>query len=1051
MKRITSVLVCLLFLGISVMAQDIQITGKVTSADDGSPLPGVAIIIQGTQAGTSTDIDGNYSISAPSDATLVFNFVGMISQEIAVSGRTVIDVVMETDALTVDEVVVTAMGFKQEKRSLSYSAQTVDDEEINAASQIDVTRSLQGKIAGVTVRQSSGMPGASSYILIRGANSFDQNNEPLYVVDGMPIESGSIFTEAITQDRVSGTDAASRSIDINPADIESITTLKGAAAAAEYGLRAANGVIVITTKSGQGLNKDKGSIEFTTSYTVDNVTRLPELQEKYAQGSNGAFNPNTSLSWGPEIEDLGTYYLPQLGDSVVGQKYDNVDPFFETGAIYTADLGVNRSSDVGNYRVSVGYLSHKGVVPNTDMYRYTGGLKGEYNVTDKIKVGGSAKYAHTDNNKIANGSNLSNPLFTVYYAPRSYDLWGLPYAEEDDPYAQIHYRSAMDNPRWSLEHNKFNEKNDRFISNGFIEYNILDFLQLKYQLGIDNIVNQQKEFYDLGSGETGGRATALPSGGSLTDYAYLMRDLNSNLSLRLNKKFGDFGVNAIVGNEIYDHYAREFIVEATDFNIGGLENLSITSNQVNIEYIYKKRTIGLYGIATLDYKSMIYLTFKGRNDRVSNLAKGNRSYFYPSVGTGIVFTEMADIDPAVLSFGKIRASWSQVGKAVDQSYATQNVFVKGNPSSGFLTDGIEFPLGGINGFSHYFEFRTEDLKPQNSVEIELGLELGFINNRLYVDYAYFSTVTEDQIFAVPISPSTGYQQELRNAGKMETVGHEFTLKAVPVVRSGFKWNIVMNFTKYTNEVVELAEGVNDIYLGGFTTPSIRAIPGNPYPSVFGIGYLRDDNGNIVVLDDPFSPYHGMPLSDPVSKRVGDVQPNYVVGFSNTFEYKGIVVTALIDWQQGGEMYSGNNRLGRLYGALSITEDRETPVILDAVKGYLDGNGDLVVTGENDIAIVKDQRYWNDVLGDIDEAHVHETSYVRFRELSVGYAFPKNILGNSPITGLKVSLVGRNLALWSNYPNFDPETSTTGSVNGQGIEYVALPQIMSIGGRINVTF
>jgi TonB-linked SusC/RagA family outer membrane protein len=1043
-----TVLMCLVLF--TAKAQDRLVSGTVISAEDKSTIPGVNVVVQGTAIGTITDMDGKFTISVPSnESILVFSYIGLMTQEQVVGSQSVFNIEMRQDVQELSEIVVTAMGLEKEKRSLNYATQNVESEVITQSQQQNLANSLQGKVAGLSIRQSSGMPGSSTLMTIRGSSVLSGNNQPLMVVDGLPLESGPVFTDDVTQDRVSSSDASSRSLDINPADIESIEVLKGPAASALYGLRAGNGVILITTKNGSR-SKGKSVINFNTAYTADVVTKTPSLQSTYGQGNGGALNLGTSMSWGPRISEIGEY-TNIVGETEVGQVYDNVTPFFETGGTYNADVSVSGGGDFGNYSISAGYADQKGFIPTTGMTRFTGKLRGDFNATKNLTLGGTMMYSQVDVDKIASGSNLSNPLFTTYYAPRTFDLWGIPYHVEGDPFRQIHYRSTMDNPRWSLANNSFNEINDRLIGNLNLSYKPLDWFSVRYQIGVDYFTNNQKEVYELGSGETGGR-TNPPSGGQLTDFNFTNRQINSTLNFVFEKTFADdFHFNLMVGSEFYDINARRIKVRGSGFDIGGFHNISNTQSQITEEEILRRRVFGYYGSLTFSYKELFYLTATGRNDKVSNLARGNRTFFYPSVGASFVFTELFDSD--VISFGKVRAGWATVGQAYDEEeYPTQNIFLQGSSAvGGFLTDGIQFPFSGQNAFTQSSILRSADLKPLNKISYEVGVDLRFFNDRIGIDYTYFRDDVNDQIFEVPIPASSGYEAELRNAGKLRTTGHEVAMKIRPVSTGGFNWDIGINYASFRNEVIELAPGVANIYLGGFTTPSIRALQGSTYPSIFGVGYLRDENGRIVVLDDPGNTYHGMPLQDPEAKKIGDVQPDFEMGFSNTFTYKGVTLTALIDWRQGGEMYSGNNRLGRLYGALSITEDRETPVVLDAVKGYTDGDGNLVVTGENDIAILRGEKYWNDVLGEIDEAHVHETTFVRFRELSIGYSLPSSLLQNTFLEAVNISFVGRNLFLWTEYPNFDPETSTTGAVNGQGIEYVAHPQIASFGGRLNITF
>jgi TonB-linked SusC/RagA family outer membrane protein len=1050
MKNQPYYLVCLLCLFLSMAkAQEQTVKGTVTSSEDASGLPGLNVIVKGTSIGTITDLDGNYTIDVPgAESVLVFSYIGFVTQEIVVGTKGVMDVVMYPDMQELEEIVVTAMGLVKEKRSLNYATQNIESKAITQSQQPNLANSLQGKIAGLSVRQSSGMPGSSTLMTIRGSSVLSGNNQPLMVVDGLPLESGPVFTDNITQDRVSGSDASSRSLDINPADIESIEVLKGPAASALYGLRAGNGVIIITTKSGKA-SEGKAVVNFNTAYTADVVTKTPSLQSTYGQGNAGVLNLGTSMSWGPKISEIGEY-TNIIGEQEVAKLYDNVSPFFKTGGTYNADISVSGNGEMGNYSVSAGYSDQNGFIPTTGMTRFTGKIRGDFNASNNLVVGGTMMYSQVDIDKIASGSNLSNPLFTTYYAPRTYNLWGLPYHVEGDPYQQVHYRAAMDNPRWSIANNAFNEVNDRLIGNLHFDYRPLDWFSVQYRIGVDYFTNNQKEVYELGSGETGGR-TVPPSGGQLTDFNYTNRQVNSTLNLVFNKTFGDiFDLNLVLGTEFYDINARRIKVRGTNFDIGGFHNISNTQSQITDEEILRRRVIGYYGSLTFSYNNLLYLTATGRNDKVSNLARGNRTFFYPSVGGSFVFTE--PIESNVLSYGKLRAGWATVGQAYDEEeYPTQNIFLPGSSAvGGFLSDGIQFPFSGRNAFSQDVILRSRDLKPLNKVSYEIGIDLRFFDDRIGIDYTYFRDDVNDQIFEVPIPASSGYEAELRNAGKLRTSGHEVALNLNPILLEDFRWDIGVNYTTFRNEVVELAEGVANIYLGGFTTPSIRALRGSTYPSIFGAAYMRDDNGRIVVLDNPGNLNHGMPIQDPVAKKIGDVQPDFEMGFSNTFSYKGITLTALIDWRQGGQMYSGNNMLGRLYGALSITENRDVPVVLDAVKGYVDGEGELVITGENDIAIFRQDDYWN-LLSDIDEAHVHETTYVRFREFSLSYTLPESWLGNIFLNSASISVVGRNLFLWTKYPNFDPESSTTGAVNGQGLEYVAFPQIASFGGRINVTF
>ncbi|MGK7396980.1 MAG: SusC/RagA family TonB-linked outer membrane protein [Candidatus Cyclobacteriaceae bacterium M3_2C_046] len=1059
-KGLLLTLLMVLFTWEWVKAQDRNVTGTVTEAAGNAPVPGVNIVLKGTSVGTVTDVQGDYTINVPaSGGVLVFSFIGYETRELEVGNRSVLDVSLSSDVKQLNEVVVTAMGIEREQKALGYAIQEVQAKDITAASQPNIANALQGKVAGVIVRQSSGMPGASSFITIRGSNAFDGNNQPLYVVDGMPIESRA---DADFSGGVSGTDATSRSLDINPEDIASINILKGPAAAALYGLRASNGVVVITTKRGQNA-EGKANISVSLNYTADEVSRTPDIQNTYAQGSGGNFNQGTSLSWGPRISEMDPYELRPGGidASILNRTqqpraFNNVEPFFQTGGTFNGNIDLSGRTDNARYAIGLGYTNQDGFVPTTGMERRNAKLAGDFDITRKLTVGASANYSDVVVDKIAGGSNLSNPLFTTYFAPVSYDLWGIPFAYPDNAYRQIHYRGAMDNPRWGLANNSFNEQNRRIFGNTYFNYKPFEFLSVNYRIGVDYFLNDGKEVYGLGSGGTGGR-TSTPSGGQIYDFSISQSQINSNLSLNFNKRLGEnFGINAILGNEVYDIRQRTLEMEGNGIAIGGFDNINNTSSQVVAESQQNERVVGFYGQLDLDYRNMLFLTLTGRNDIVSNMPAENRSFFYPSVGGSFVFTEAFSLPQNVISFGKIRSSWAQVGQA-GPLYATRNIFIQGGSTSGFLSDDLQFPFNGLNGFTQSNILRSADLEPQNTNTWEVGFDLRFFNDRLGIDYTYYNINATGQIFEVPLAPTTGFTSELRNAGEMNTQGHEIVLTAAPLKSpEGFNWNITTNFTSYTNEVISLAEGVDNIFLGGFVVPNVRAQAGSEYPIIFGSGFLRDENNNIIVLDDPDSPFNGMPIEDPQQKEIGRVQPDFEIGFLNTFSFKGFTLFAQIDWRQGGQMYAGNTRLAKLYGMDAVTEDRESDYVFPGVKGSItdinpDGSAQFEVTGDNDIVIQRSETYWRSAMDAIDESNIYETTFVRFRELSLSYNFPRNLVEKMNLVNLSLSLVGRNLFLWTDYPNFDPETSTGGASNFQGLEYVALPQIRNYGATLRFTF
>lgn len=1039
-------------------AQSRTVSGTVTGPE-GAGLPGVTVVEKGTTNGMATGLDGDFSLTVSENATLVFSFIGFATQEVPVEGQSEINVRMATDARQLSELVVTAFGIEREEKALSYSVQQIEGEKLTRANQPNVTNALQGKVAGVIVRQSSGLPGSSSTITIRGNRSFTGNNQPLYVVDGMPIESGAIEQPAAGgpgTGGVSGADASSRALDINPNDIESITVLKGGAAAALYGIRAANGVVVITTKKGKGLDGGKGAqVSFSSDYSLDKISVLPKLQDTYAQGSGGTFNPTTSLSWGPRISTLGDV-VNAIGETVPGNVvFNNVEPFFQTGHTFTNNATFANNGEFGNYAVSLGYTDQEGIVPTTGMERLNAKVAGDFTIDPKVTLGVSAIYSDTHVDKVAGGSNLSNPLFTLYAAPRTFDLWGLPFADPLDPYRQINYRSAIDNPRWSLANNDFFEDTRRFIGSANLTYKPLDWVNLSYRVGTDFFTTDGKEVYQLGSGQTGGR-TNPPSGGQINDYVFSQNQINSNLSATFTRDLTeDLNASLLLGNEIYDIRTRFINNFGSGIQQGGFNNIANTIVQTNSETITRRRVAGFYANLELGYKNYLFLTSSARQDYVSNLARGNRAFFYPSVGAGFVFTDAFGIDSDVLDFGKIRASYAEVGQAPEDAYITRNVFLQGTSGSGFLQDGIAFPFNSLIGRTYNDVLRTQDLRPQNTKTVEFGGDFRLFDNRVAFDYTYYVQTTRDQIFSVPLSPAAGFESELRNAGELETTGHELMATVLPIRNENFQWTITTNFSTYKNEVIELAPGVDNIFLGGFVTPNIRAQAGSAYPIIFGSAYVRDDANNIVVdsretIDGAANPYYGMPLVGEF-ENIGNVQPDFEMSFTNGLNFKGLALTAQVDWRKGGNMYAGNTRLLKLYGMAELTEDRETPMVFEGSKGFVNTGGNLVVEGTNDIAIVQGQTFWQSRMDAITESAVYSTTFVRLREVALSYSLPSPLLDRTPFSNASVFLTGRNLFLITDYPNFDPETSVGGAGNFQGLEYVSLPQTRSYGVGLKFTF
>jgi TonB-linked SusC/RagA family outer membrane protein len=1062
-------LMLLVFCGywISLSAQQRTITGTVTSAVQGEgAMPGVSVSVKGTTVGITTDIDGKYSLAVPQNAeTLVFSYIGMKKQEVLIGNQSVINVTLEPEVLGLDEVVVTAFGVSREKKAIGYSVQDVKNEAIQRAGNTDFAVAMQGKISGIDIKPSSGMPGASSQIVIRGARSFTGNNAPLYVVDGMPIasnadiQSGSGGSFSTAGNGVTGSDISNRAVDINPSDIESISILKGQAAAALYGIRASNGVILITTKSGRNNVIGKPVISISHTSAFSSVSRTPDYQTTYAQGLYGAYVPNSSSSWGPKIVDLpddptyggnthghpGEYYVPQLALGQVAdawvtpQVFNNWDRYFRTGYSATNNVNVSQATAEGNFALGLSQTSQTGVALSSGMNRYNAKASAEKKFGKNFSTGFSANYSKTDVDKLPTANDAA--LAGVLGAPVSYNLRDYPYFVPGDPYTDIYYRGgSWDNPYWAAEHTIFNEKTDRFFGNGYVNYNakLGDKMSLKirYQLGADSYTTNFKDVFEYGhAGATG----------IIDNYGITSFTVNSLFTANYDWTMNNgLTVNAMIGNEFDDGNQKTYSEHGEVFNFGGWAHIRNANNVTADESYFENRTVGTFGSLSMQWKSLMFLTGTGRYDIVSSMPRNNRSFFYPSVAFSFVFSELDAIKNIDwISFAKTRLSYAEVGQAgayLPNYYNTPNY--SGGWFNGFP---IQYPMGGISSYiPNNIQF-DPGLVPQNTKSYEIGGELKFFQNRLGVDYTFSRQNVADQIFQVPLAGSTGIRGLLMNGGKVHTLSHEVVLYITPVMTKNFQWDINFNFSKIDNYVDELAEGVESIFIGGFTTPQVRAGIGEKFPVIYGVSFARDEaSGKILVDDDPSSANYGFPLAGEPAV-IGTVSPDFIFGGSSTMTYKNVSLNALFEWKQGGEMYSGSNGLLDFYGLSSRVEDRESTFIFDGVKS--DGTpNDIVRGGPLDPGAL--EMLHQNVLTNIDEYYIYDNSFVKLRELSLRYKPAGKLFKRvSP----SLSVFARNILIWTALPNLDPESSQGNTNMGGSFERFTVPQTTSYGFTLDLTF
>jgi len=1062
MKRKLMLLLACLFVGIGlVTAQTQKVTGVVISEEDGQPVVGASVLVKGTTLGTITDVDGNFNLSnVPSSAkTLQISYIGMQTQEVVIKPN--LKVVLKADAQKLDEVVVTAMGISREKKALGYAVQDVKSDALTRAANTDLAGALQGKVSGIDITPSSGMPGASSKITIRGSRSFTGDNTPLYVIDGMPIASTADVSTSLT-DGAYGTDYANRAVDIDPNDIESINILKGQAASALYGMRASNGVIVITTKSGKGADKGKPTITFSTNLSFDKISTLPELQQEYAQGSGGTFDPSSPFAWGPKISELandptyggntdnsytsqygkqsGKYYVPQLAAAGMNpwatpQAYNNMKDFFETGVSWSNNVNVAQRFDKGNYSFSLGNTTSNGIVPSTGMDRYNVKMSAEAQLHPNWTTGFNGNFVTS---KISKQSTANTSVVaTIYNAPVSYNMAGIPSHIEGDPYTQNTYRDSwIDDAYWAVDNNQFSERSQRFFGNAFVKYTTKfgtdnHKLDIKYQIGDDAYTTNYSEIYGYGS-------TWAPTGED-SEYHYTVNELNSLLTAAYTWNINEeWTLDALIGNEFVDKKTKYEYAYSMNFNFPGWNHLNNASVFSNESQYNKKRTVGNFANLSVAWKNMLYLSGSIRNDIVSSMPRDNRSFTYPSVSLGFIFTELAPLKNNILTFGKIRASYAEVGMAGDY---TQSYYYTPSYGGGFyMGNPIVYPINGAMAYIPYYKVYDPNLKPQNTKSYELGADLTFLNGLVTLNYTYSRQNVKDQIFEVPLAGSTGASSMIMNGGKIHTNTHELTLGVSPVDTKNFKLDFAFNFSKIDNYVDELAPGVESIMLGGFVTPQVRAGIGDKFPVIYGKSYMRNDEGKIVVDKN------GLPMQGE-DAVIGTVSPDFRLGFNTNIELYKFRISAVFDWKQGGQMYSGTAGEMNYYGVSKLSGDMRNAefIVENSVKETgkdADGNS---IYAPNDIKVTDAQAYFTRRRS-IDESYIYDNSYIKLRELSVSYpVFSKKWLN------VNVNVFARNILVWSEMKGFDPEASQGNDNMGGAFERFSLPGTASYGFGFNVKF
>ncbi|MCU4157709.1 SusC/RagA family TonB-linked outer membrane protein [Carboxylicivirga sp. A043] len=1017
-RGLMGAIMLLLSVGIA-FAQDVSISGTVKGAEDGMPIPGVSVVQKGTTNGTITDIDGNYSITAPTGAIITYSFVGMKAQEHTVGTQTTINVTLQSESIEMEGVVVTALGIKREEKSLGYGVSKVDSEEIQAAAGSDVLSSMQGKVAGLDLGSSQGGLGSSNRVVLRGNSSISGNNQPLYVVDGVPVNNSTVEESAGVWDRK---DFGSGSMDINPDDIESVTVLKGPNAAALYGSRAQNGAIIITTKSGK---KGQGlGVEISSSNMFDVVTEqyLPKVQNKYGQGSyvNNVPTYSTTVtddSWGPAMEGQSLPSWSGFQDNLsYSPQPDNIKDFFETGFKTTNTIALTKGGENGSSRFSYTNLYGNGIVPGNEQKRHNFNIRTQYDLAEWLRVDAKANYI---NQEIEGGTWLgegsSNAVYGLFTLPRNTNLNELKNYNfnntPNDPFI-----GTQMNPYWTTLHDNMINKKDRLIGFVKLDFDITENLSGFVRAGTDYTNNSIEERYNLGHKQN--------STGQWIMNQYKRRESNFDALLSYNKRFGelDFGVN--VGGNIMKNQSEVTYNRGDDVISNGFWNIQNYLNKNASYNIYEKQVNSAYATLNLGYKNFLYLDASFRNDWSSTLPKENRSYFYPAVSTSILLNEVLEMGNVNLL--KVRVGYAEVGNDSDP-YRLATTFGV-NP----LLDHNGIPLMDVDGTPG-----VPDLKPERTGSMEFGVDFRAFNNRVFADFNYYTQSTKNQLFTTKVSSATGYVNKYLNGGDVVNSGFEVSLGGIPVQTGSFEWETTLTLAKNTTEVKELAEGLDT---------QVLADLGNIVGGV-QIVANKGKNGYGVIMGMPAKVDGEYQLGNngflPGSERVelGNFTPDATFGWLNTFSYKRFNFRALIDGKIGGDVMNATKGALTAKGITENTLDyRENGVEVSGVDA--DGNPTTV--------LMNAQAYWGG-LANYGEPWVVDATNVRLRELSLGYNFKLD--PDFFIKNLSVNFNAYNLFFIyrdEDAKDIDPN-QTWGTGNAQGYNLYNVPSTTSYGFTVNVKF
>lgn len=1059
-------LVSLLFvccLWVPSWAQDRKISGKVVSSEDGSPMPGVSVVLKGTTKGTNTDAQGGYTLMASGSDVLIVSFVGTVTQQIPVGNRTIIDITLESDTKSLQEVVVTAQGIVREKRALGYAVTAVDTKMIQDRPQADVGRVLQGKVPGVNITATSGVSGTGTNITIRGYSSITGSVQPLFVVDGVPFNSNTNTRGGFTG---GGQSSSSRFLDLDPNNIENITVLKGLAATVTYGDQGRNGVILVTTKNG---SKKARKTEFTlTQSYFTNQAHLPKYQNKYV----GGFQQNLGYffsNWGPTLEEASIYPSQNTNTALTNHPYaflsvaatraamadyvasvspykmqifpNNIKDFFRTGQIANTSLNISGGGEKVSYNVSAGYNNEQGYIPNNGLKRLNLGLGVNAQMTKRLSVNTSINFANTDQyspplsaGQGNNANDFPSVLANVMYTPRQVDLMGWPYENPTDG-SSVYFRSGNDipNPRWVLQNYKTTGKVNRVFMATTANYDLGKDLTLLYKVGLDTYDEVQEFMLNKGGVQlVNGLYNTLNFKNTIWDNSVIL-SYNKSVS----EKFSFSG--KLGGNLRNDRFSLYNVTSQNQLARNLFRHSNFIDN-VASNFTSEQTRMGVFGEITADFNNYLFLNLAGRNDWTSTVERENRRIFYPSGSVSFVpTTAIQGLQSATLNFLKLRAGYG-TSAGFPNPYSTRNILNQSargwlnSSGNAVQTHSVDNTLGNPN------------LKSELHTEYELGLEGKLFNNRIGFDITAYRRITKNLITNSPLDDATGFTQTTINIGKIRNQGLEMSLNGTAVRRGDFAWDVTLTYSRNEPKVLDLGGTLQEVQVTGFGAAlGNYAIVGQPFNIIKGTGFRRNDKGQFLIDAQGYLQATTSPVI------LGDPNPAFVTSWINDFSYKGLTFNFMLSYRHGGIMYSSS--AGALLGR-GLTVDNSLEEGYDRAQTYI-FPGVKADGTPNDIQVTASDVGFNNVYFFGDEGRIFDASTIRLQEASVSYQLPKKLVSKLPFKGVSLAFTGNNLWYKALYIpkglNFDTDNLGLGVGNGLGFEFLTGPSARRVGGTLKLTF